>query len=329
VTHALITGGAGAIGLHLARRLVDDGARVTLIDNFARARRDDDLDTLVASDRVVMVDADLAAKDLADHLGDGFTHVFHFAALLGVANVERHPQAVLSVNVELTAAALEIARRQKALARFVFASTSEVYAGTLEHFGLTMPTPESTPLALPDLARPRTSYMLSKLYGEAMCLHAGLPVTIVRPHNVYGPRMGRAHVIPQMLERAFFAADGDAFDVYSAEHTRTFCYVADAVEMIARLSNAPEAVGRAVNVGTEAPEIRMDALAEVVLATVGRRARAVPLPATAGSPARRAPDMTLCRTLTGYASQVSLEDGVARAFRWYRPRFEAGEAGEA
>ena len=85
---------------------------------------------------------------------------------------------------------------------FVFASTSEVYAGSLEHFGLPIPTPETAPLGLPDLGRPRTTYMLSKIYGEALCRHAGLPFTILRPHNLYGPRMGMAHVIPELHARA-------------------------------------------------------------------------------------------------------------------------------
>jgi nucleoside-diphosphate-sugar epimerase len=87
---------------------------------------------------------------------------------------------------------LTLARDQRDFSRFLFASTSEVYAGTLQYFGMPIPTPENTPLAMTALDEPRTSYMISKIMGEAMCQQSGLPFTIFRPHNVYGPRMGMA-----------------------------------------------------------------------------------------------------------------------------------------
>src|SRR5260370_36313409 len=93
------------------------------------------------------------------------------------------------------------ARSETELRRLVFPSTSEVYAGTLQYFGMPFPTPETTPLAITDLAQPRASYMLSKIYGEALCQHAGVPFTIVRPHNVYGRRMRMAHAVPERLNR--------------------------------------------------------------------------------------------------------------------------------
>lgn len=321
VTHALITGGAGSIGLHLTRRLAADGWRVTLLDSFRRACRDEDLERVLAHAGVDLLHADLAEPGVVAAAGDGYTHVFHLAAMLGVEQVLDHPHEVLRSNAVTTLHALDIAGRQPSLQRCVFASTSEVYAGTLLHFGVELPTPESTPLALPALEQPRTSYMLSKLYGEALCLHSGLPVTIVRPHNVYGPRMGHAHVIPQMLERAHRLTREQNFEVPSAGHTRTFCFVDDAVEMIARLADAPQAVGQAVNVGTQAPEIPMQDLAALVLSVVGRDAAVTPLPPTPGSPARRAPDMRRCAALTGYHSRVELREGIERTYTWYRRRF--------
>lgn len=318
MSHALITGGAGAIGLHLARRLVDEGWRVDLLDNFQRGRRDTELNAFVAHDRVKLLDADLTDPRCPENAERGYSHIFHLAALLGVQIVIDRPRAVLETNVLLTINALEVARRQKALDRFVFASTSEVYAGTLKNFDLPIPTPESAPLALPDLACPRTSYMLSKIYGEALSQHSELPVTIVRPHNVYGPRMGTAHAIPQLLERAHRSRDTEEFEVYSIDHTRTFCYVDDAIEMIYRLALAPGSVGRAVNVGTESPEIRIGDLARIVARATDKALTIVARPPTQGSPRRRAPDMTLCATLTGYRGKVELEDGVARTYDWYR-----------
>src|SRR5262249_42666036 len=145
---------------------------------------------------------------------------------------------------------IKVARRQTDLRRLIFPSTSEVYAGTLQYFGMPFPTPETTPLTVTDLAQPRTSYMLSKIYGEALCHHADVPFTIVRPHNVYGPRMGMAHVIPELLKRAYQAPTGGRLSVSSADHKRTFCYVDDAVEFIVRLAEAPTGLSGTFNIGS-------------------------------------------------------------------------------
>jgi UDP-glucose 4-epimerase len=314
---ALITGGAGFIGLHLAAHLVSRGYQMDLLDNFSRGRRDADLEEQSARPGVRLLSVDLLGDSLAS-LGSDYTHIFHLAAILGVANVERRPLAVLRDNQRMLFAALDLAARQARLERFVFASTSEVYQGSLEHLQLAIPTPESSTLALPDLARPRSSYMLSKIYGEALCHHSGLPVTVLRPHNVYGPRMGMAHVIPELLARAERLEDGARFPVYAVDHTRTFCFVGDAVEMIARSAEAPACAGEVLNIGAASPEVTMGELARQVGDTVGRRLTIDPLPAPPGSPTRRCPDMTKTTRLTGWAAQVSLADGLAVTYRWYR-----------
>jgi nucleoside-diphosphate-sugar epimerase len=199
----------------------------------------------------------------------------------------------------------------------VFASTSEVYAGTLFHFGLSFPTPESTPLAIPELGQARTSYMLSKLYGEALCHHAAVPYTIVRPHNVYGPRMGVAHVVPELLERAHSAVGGE-LEVYSPEHRRTFCYVTDAIELIRRAAEEPACEGETLNVGVEDPELTIRELAQLILQVVGKQLKLVAGPETPGSPARRVPDMGRARRLVAFEPSVAVRDGVERTYAWYR-----------
>ncbi len=318
MSRALITGGSGFIGLHLARRLRQDGWRVAIADNFSRGRRDSELESLCQDDQVRLYEGDLRDRAFVEGLGRDYDVVFHLAAILGVQNVIDRPYEVLEANVALTAAAIDLARRQSKLQRLVFASTSEVYAGTLETFGMAIPTPEDTPIALPPVERPRSSYMLSKIYGEALCLHSGCPVTVIRPHNVYGPRMGAAHVIPQLLERGHRLPNGGTLDVYSVEHSRTFCYIDDAVEMIVRLAGSAAAAGQVVNVGTQTPEVTVGQLAGIVIATLNKRLAIAPKPPTQGSPARRAPDMSRCAQLTGYRSRVPLEEGIARTYQWYR-----------
>jgi nucleoside-diphosphate-sugar epimerase len=325
---ALITGGAGFLGGHLGRRLAEDGQEIHLLDNLARGRRDAFLRELLARPAVELLERDLARPDALDDLADDYTHVFHLAAIVGVRNVLAEPYATLCRNVDLLETALGFARRQQALERFVFFSTSEVYAGSLEHLDLPIPTPEDVPLALPDLGHPRTSYLLSKLYGEAMVRHAGVPFTILRPHNVYGPRMGLAHVIPELLEKAHRAPDGGRLEVFSVDHRRTFCFIDDAVEMVIRAAMAKAALGLTLNLGSPGPELTIGELAEVILRVVGRRLSIEAKPPAPGSPARRCPDTSRMTAVTGYRARVPLETGIERTYAWYRSAVFEGEASE-
>jgi nucleoside-diphosphate-sugar epimerase len=223
--------------------------------------------------------------------------------------------------MKMTENILGFAESQSNLKRFVFLSTSEVYAGTLEEFGLEFPTPESTPLSLPDLSRPRTSYMLSKLNGEALCHYSSTNFTIVRPHNIYGPRMGMAHAIPELLKKAHEADPGGSLDVYSTDHTRTFCYIQDAVEFIIRAARSERARGNTYNVGRETPEITIDTLAKKIIDVVNKNLRINPLPPTSGSPERRCPDTERIREVTDYEPQTDLEEGLRTTYDWYKSKF--------
>ncbi len=325
MNNALLTGGAGFIGGHLTRRLLDDGWSVTLVDNMSRGVEDDVLASLREHPNFALHIADLRDPHSLDEIGDGFTHVFHFAALLGVQNVLDRPYAVLRENITMLETLLDVAARQRDLARFVFPSTSEVYVGTQQHYELPIPSPESTPLAVSPLEAPRTSYMLSKIYGEALVHQAGLPFTIVRPHNFYGPRMGLAHVIPQLLQRIWESTDGDELVVYSIDHQRTFCFIDDAVEYLVRLTQSPGGENETFNIGVQSPEVTIGDLAERLIDIVGRDVKIVPGETTPGSPYRRCPDMTKTIGVTGHEPAVSLDEGASRTFDWYRERvFEGG-----
>lgn len=320
----LITGGAGFIGFHLARVLLSRGVKVDLLDNFGRAVRDADLDALSGHAQARIIECDLMDPSVPDTLDRDYDVMFHFAAIIGVAHVLQRPYEVLTHNVQLLANAIAAARRQSALGRLVFASTSEVYAGTLSSYGMEVPTPEDTPLVASELAQARSSYMLSKIYGEAMCQHAGIPFTIVRPHNAYGPRMGMSHVVPELLKRAYESADGARLGVYSASHKRTFCYIDDAVEMLLRIVETPAAEGATLNLGSTDSEVTIAEVAQAVIEVVGRKLAIDPMPDTPGSPARRAPDMRRAQDMLGYKSTVRLREGIERTFEWYRLKIFQG-----
>lgn len=321
---ALVTGGLGFIGFHLSRRLIAEGFEVHAVDNSERGDVDAAVEALMATERYRLIHADLTRPGETERLTGDYELVFHLAAIVGVGNVVRQPYRVLRGNMVALTTMLEWSARQRKLHRFVFPSTSEVYAGTLEAFGMKIPTPEDTPLAITDLGRPRTSYMLSKIYGEALCRHSGVPVTIVRPHNVYGPRMGMAHVVPELLERAHRAPKGGELTVFSPTHRRTFCYIEDAVELLLRLALAPAAADGTFNLGSPDEETSMADLAAMVVRIVDKPLEIVAGPDTEGSPARRRPELSRALAITSHTPRVPLSEGLQRCYAWYRANvFEA------
>lgn len=314
----LITGGAGFIGYHLTKELLSCGYEVVIADNFSRGVSDSFLEQLRDRAQVSVVSVDLSNRSEVLGLGTDFDLIFHLAAMIGVQNVLEHAGQVLEKNVELTIHAIALARRQEHLRRFVFTSTSEVYAGTLKFHDLELPTPETTPLTVLPLEHPRTSYMLSKIYGEALLQQSGLPFTIVRPHNFYGPRMGMSHVIPELLKKAYYLEDGQPLEVFSPTHRRTFCYIGDAVAIIRKLAECPEAEGQTLNIGNEAPEVTIKEVAETILSIVGRPPVISNAEDTPGSPVRRCPSMKKTESLIGRVESVPLREGIQKTFDWYK-----------
>ena len=314
----LISGGAGFIGLHLANKLLDEGYQVHLIDNFSRAVVDDDFEATLKRNNVSFSNLDLLDLDAVLSLENDFFVIFHLAAIVGVRHVLKRPYSVMYDNIRMLANIIELAHRQKDFSRLLFALTSEVYAGTLNNFDMVFPTPESTPLALTNLSYPRTSYMLSKIYGEALCQQCGIPFTLFRPHNIYGPRMGMAHVIPEQLKKAYQLNDGDSIEVFSPNHTRCFCFIDDATEMLWRMMEKEECERQTLNLGSENPEIKIKELAELCFSVVGKKLSIDLKPASSGSPVRRQPNMSLTHRLTGFESQINLKDGITITYEWYR-----------
>ena len=193
-----------------------------------------------------------------------------------------------------------------------------MYAGTLKHFTLAVPTPESTALTVSAVSEPRTSYMLSKLMGEAMLQQAGIPFTIFRPHNIYGPRMGMAHVIPEQLKQAFDSKVGTFLNVHSPHHTRAFCYIDDAVDMLKMMLESDSCIGETLNLGNQSPELSIRELVEVCISVSGKDLGIKELAPTAGSPIRRAPDMRQTAKLLNLSPRVVLQEGIELTWQWYR-----------
>jgi UDP-glucose 4-epimerase/UDP-glucuronate decarboxylase len=170
-----------------------------------------------------------------------------------------------------------------------------------------------------DVASPRFSYAISKLLGEAAFLHSTRCRAVVgRFHNVYGPRMGTDHVIPEMALRAMRGQD--PFLVPGADQTRAFCFVDDAVEAVVRLMRSDAAAGHVVHIGDDTAETNILDLAKLVCRLTGVNPTLEPRLAPPGSVARRCPDLSALRRFTGYEPRVSLEEGVERTIEWYAAR---------
>ena len=313
----LITGGAGFIGFHLARHLKSAGHEVCLVDNHVRGVRDSDFLELISDSQVASVEIDLLDSSETMSLGEDFDVIFHLAAIIGVRHVQERPYDVLVHNTRMLENVISLVQIQQPRCRLLFASTSEIYAGTLKNFGLSIPTSEDAPLTVTALDLPRTSYMLSKIMGEAMVQQSGIPFTIFRPHNIYGSRMGLAHVIPEQLKNAFDAAPGDAIPVFSPGHKRAFCFVDDAVEMLARMAFNEGCQGTTLNLGAQTPEVSIRELAQMCVEISGKTLTLDELPPTPGSPERRAPDMRATAKLLDYEAKVSLRDGIEKTWNWY------------
>jgi UDP-glucose 4-epimerase len=322
----LITGGAGFIGYHLAKKLCNDDYYITILDNNSRGVMDKELKKLIELTNVEFVKIDLLQEIEINKLKKDYDFIFHLAAIIGVAHVLNRPYDVLTKNIAMLENMVKFSQDQKDLKRFFFASTSEIYAGTLKYFDLIVPTKEDTTLAVTDLKHPRTSYMLSKIYGEAICQHASIPVAIVRPHNVYGPRMGMSHVIPELLKKSYISEENSSIEVYSIEHRRSFCYVDDAINQLLAMMESNSIENMVFNLGTESPEVTMKEVAKICFDTVGKNLTIDEQPPTSGSPKRRAPDMQKSISNLGFESRVSLETGIMKTFNWYKDNvFETNE----
>jgi nucleoside-diphosphate-sugar epimerase len=313
----LITGGAGFIGFHLARRLQSEGYQICLVDNFSRGILDPELQAMSKLKNIKMLNIDCRDIEQINSIDYTPEIIFHLAAIIGVKNVNDKPYNVLIDNLRMLENIISFARSLEKFERLFFSSTSEVYAGTLENFDLVIPTKEKSPLSVTELSRPRTTYMLSKIYGEAICHHSGLPFTIFRPHNVYGPRMGMSHVIPQQLFKAYQAKNGDSIEIPSANQTRSFCYIDDAVEILVRMMNSEICKGKTLNLGVETDEIKIFEAVQMCWNINNKKILPVHLSPTEGSPERRAPDMKETLKILGNINYTKLEDGIGHTYDWY------------
>ena len=318
----LVTGAAGLIGFEVARELASRGDEVVAVDVGKKGGMED-LRALAAEHpgRVRVLATDLARDPRAlDDARGRFDGVFHLAAIVGVKYVCDHPYETIDVNLRSTLAVLDHAMKEGSRA-VVFGSSSENYASGADAGTVPIPTPEGVALSIADIALPRWSYAASKIAGEsavfAAARRSGLAPAVVRFHNVYGPRMGPTHVVPEFLERC--RKKTDPFPVYGEEQTRSFLHVRDAaLALLVVLERALAGDAGITNVGSS-EETRIGDLARLVFEITGHRPKVESRPAPPGSVARRVPDVRRLRAM-GFRPGIGLAPGIRECWERIEPR---------
>jgi len=316
---ALITGGAGFIGYHLASFLADRGDKVTICDNLFRTGKvDEELRNLLRRPKVELLRVDLTRSSDWRRITGDFDLVFHLAGVNGTRFFYQMPDEVLRVNL-LTSLNLVRWLRSAKVGKVLFASTSELYSGAAELGLLDFPTDETSPVAFPETTNPRWSYAVSKLAGELLIRHQNkrnvFRWSIVRYHNVYGPRMGNEHVIPELYHR--LVANKEHLILYGGRNTRCFCYVTDAVAATVAIIERSSTDSEVINVGNNREEVSIAQLAKLICGILGVKPKIVTRKAPLGSPPRRAPSLRKLRRLGGYVARTPLKTGLSKTIQWY------------
>jgi nucleoside-diphosphate-sugar epimerase len=311
----LVTGGTGFIGSGLIKGLLQAGHRVRSLDNDSRGH--------VRRLGALAQDIERLTGDIRDPVGvqnaaKGVDAVAHLAYVNGTEFFYSRPELILDVAIKGMINVVDACRAEN-VPELILASSSEVYQSPP-----VVPTPEAVPLVVPDIHNPRYSYGGGKIACELMALHmAGRfmkKVVIFRPHNVYGPDMGREHVIPQFALRLRDLNHSQKtgripFPIQgNGSETRSFIFLDDAVQGILCSIECGEHLG-VYHVGTEIERSIAD-VAHGVARCLGREIELVPGPLQKGSTPRRCPDIAKLKAL-GFAPQVSFEEGLAQTVRWY------------
>jgi len=320
-TKALITGGAGFIGSHLAERLLDRGHEVTIIDNLSTGQFENiaHLEKRIGFHYAI---EDIRNATVMDRLVSECDVIYHLAAAVGVFSIVSSPIDTIEINVGGTEVVLRTARRYRK--KVLIASTSEVYGKNEK-----VPFNEDDDRTLGPTNKNRWSYAASKELDEflALAYHkaAGLPVVLFRLFNTVGARQ-RGHygmVLPRFVK---WALKGEPIQVYGdGKQQRCFGNVNDVIQAIVGLAEAPDAVGELFNIGSN-EEVTIYELAERVRARTGSNSEIVLIPYDQAYEAgfedmrRRVPDLTKIKNLLGWSPTTHLDETIDQIIAYQRPR---------
>jgi len=316
---ALITGGAGFLGSHLAEALIARGDTVYVLDNLSTGSIEN-IEHLKTDRRFHYAIDSVINEPVTAELIDRVDVVFHLAAAVGVRLIVESPVNTIETNVHGTEMVLKLANKKKK--KVLVASTSEVYGKSED-----VPFREDADLVMGATTKGRWSYACSKAIDEFLALaywkEKKLPVVVFRLFNTVGPRQtGRyGMVIPNFVKQALL---GHPITVFGdGAQSRCFTYVSDVVGVLVRLAEEPRAVGQVFNIGNDREEVTILDLAQRVKARTGSKSEIVRVPYDQAyeegfeDMPRRVPDLSRLRALTGYEPQVHLDEILDRVIEYF------------
>lgn len=309
----LLTGGAGFIGSHLARRLVGHN-RVVVYDNGHRGTLQGRAKW--ASPNPAIIQGDVLNLDQLRSAMSGCHRVLHLAAIAGVDTVLRMPVDTMRVNLIGTYHVLEAAREHGQLRRLIDFSSSEIFGA------YAYKVRESDAAAIGEVGEARWTYAVSKLATEHLThqyfKQYGIPALAVRPFNVYGPgQIGEGAIhrfILQALKNEPLTVHNDGSQI------RAWCYIDDVVEATLLCLEIPEAVGQTFNVGNPRSVCTIYELAHRIVRLSGSRSEVAQIPWNSADVELRVPNVEKAKGLLGYEPRVDLDEGLLRTIEWYRQR---------
>jgi UDP-glucose 4-epimerase len=316
---ALITGGAGFIGSHLAEALLNAGHEVDIIDNLSTGAIRN-VGHLKSNPRFRYTIDTLTNEPLLAELIDRNDVIFHFAAAVGVKLIVEEPVHTIETNVHGTEVVLKHANKKRK--KVVIASTSEVYGKSTD-----VPFREDADLVMGATVKHRWAYACSKAIDEFLALayykERGLPVIIVRFFNTVGPRQTGQYgmVLPSFVQQALSGAPITVFG--DGTQSRSFTYVGDVVECLLKLIDEPKAIGQVFNIGNK-EEVTILKLAEIVKSLTGSASPIEFVPYDKAyeegfeDMPRRVPDLTKVSQLVGYEPKVQLNEIITKVIEYFR-----------
>ena len=313
-SRVLVTGGAGTIGAAVVRRLLADPSYEVRVSDQRLAPQ-------WMREGCEVHTGDLRRPEEAQRATKGCTHVIHLAAIVGgIANFHKLPHTLTEVNNALYNAVIRAALEEE-VERFVYVSSSMVFERA-ELF----PTPEDY---LPQCPVPISAYGFSKLTGEVYCRAAhdehGLPFTICRPFNAYGPgempddEPGIAHAVPDLIKKVL--AGQHPLEIFgSGEQTRTLTHVDDIADGVVAAMSSPAGLNEDFNISASR-ELTVAEIARIVWETCGEDPESFELkhmPTFAVDVQRRWPSVEKAKKLLGWKAQIEVEEGIAATVDWLR-----------
>jgi nucleoside-diphosphate-sugar epimerase len=320
MNRVLVTGGAGTIGAAVVRRLVGDPAYEVRVSDQREA-------PLWMRESCEVHTGDLRVLDEARRATEGCSHVIHLAAIVGgIANFHKLPHTLTEVNAALYNAVVRAALDHP-VERFVYVSSSMVFERATEY-----PTPEEH---IWDCPMPRSAYGFSKLTGEVYVRAAhdehGLPYTICRPFNAYGPgempedEPGIAHAVPDLIRKCLELPPGAPLPIFGdGTHTRTLTHIDDIADGIVAAMSSPAGLNEDFNVSAS-EELTVAEIARIIWEETGRDPEAFALehePTFEVDVVRRWPNVDKAQRMLGWQARIGVREGIAQTVEWLRGRIE-------